>query len=554
MYRIALVCLFPLGLLAQSPFVDRSDPEVMAERAVARGVSICDYNEDGRPDIYVSFRDAPNVLYGNDGNFAFTEVAAEVGLAEVGPSSFSLWADFDNDGHQEVFIGNREAAPMLYRLGPGGQTKFIPTPSPAFTAQTPYAMTGVAFDYNGDQLLDIYLACLGCENLLYRNLGNLQFELVGGAAGAEDGGLAMGVSALDYDLDGDSDLYLVHDGQQPNRLYRNDGGRFTDVSRESGMDVIGDGMGVDVHDYDLDGLPDVYVSNLFENFLLRNNGDGTFSERAFDTQTNDLGMGWGTAWLDYDNDGDPDLYVANETNFNVGGRTWPNLLYRNEGDGTFSIASTEDEALASPFSGYGAAVADFDGDGREDIVVANSRNYPTQVFRNEMDGGGDWLGIRLRGSVSNRDGIGSRIVVHTDRGRLERQLLAGGSFASQHGSETRFGLGARRVDSISVFWPSGNYQVYPPAVNTTLLLEEGTIVSAREVGWTVMELYPNPVGERVTFSTDVGAAELRTSGGRRVWAGRIDGREWSVPRFLPPGLYLLRLPEQRAVARLVVVK
>lgn len=538
---------YPGGAGAQSGFTDQTARAGLTEVGQARGVSVCDYNADGRPDVYVAFRDRANVLYRNDGDFRFTEVAAAVGLADAGASSFSLWADFDNDGRREVFVGNRQEPARLYRpLGSGEDVTYVPVSGSRVPARSDYLMSGAVLDYNRDGLLDLYLACLGCPNRLLRNDGDLHFTEVGGAAGAAQGGLAMGTLAFDYDGDGWTDLYCIHDGPQPNVLYRNFGGYFLDVSAQTGTGVVGDGMGVTVHDYDLDGDPDIYVTNLFENFLLRNAGDGTFAEVGFDSRTNDLGMGWGTGWLDFDNDGLPDLFVANETNFTVAGRSYPNLLYRNRGDGTFASVTPAGDPLASAGSGFGAAVADFDGDGRPDLVVANSLNAPTEIFRNEYPGAGNWLSVELTGAAGNRDGYGSRVTVHTDRGDLTRELTAGGSFASQHEGRLHFGLGDRRVDSISVHWPGGERRRYPARVNAVNEISEAGPLSLRQLPPTsgTLRAAPNPTPGAVQLSATDGRPlparmTLLATDGRRLAslplrAGRLD-----LPAALPPGVYEL---------------
>ncbi len=547
--KLLLALLFPFALSAQSGFVSVAT-ETMTETGRARGVSVCDFNEDGLPDIYVSMRNTDNLLYRNDGNMTFTEVADAVGLAGAGASSFSLWADFDNDGHSEVVVGNREEPARLYARNETGG--FADVTASSGLAQRPYLMSGVAFDYDNDGLLDLYFSCLSCANQLYHNEGNLRFALVGGNAGAIENGLAMGSVALDYDRDGDQDLYLIHDGNEPNKMYRNDGGTFTDVSRETGTDVVGDGMGVDVHDYNRDGWPDIYVSNLFENFLLRNNGDGTFTERGFDTRTNDLGMGWGTAWLDYDLDGWPDIFIANETNFQVGGRRYPNLLYRNRMNGTFEQVTGPDDALASSFSGFGAAVADFDGDGREDIVVVNSDNGPTEVFRNANLTENNWAGIRLAGTVSNRDGIGSRVLLHTSGRDLERQLHAGSSFASQHTKVLHFGLAETTVDSVTVFWPSGRVSTHGAATNAVTLVTEPLPVSTREPVRETLAVSPNPTSGELRFTVPVSGVSVYDVYGRLVQFTTEATDRVQLGSHLPAGVYTVLVGSTRQSGRVVL--
>ncbi len=524
MRTLLILSVFPLLLTAQQPFSEVAQQAGITGEQRARGVSVCDYDGDGAPDLFLSVLDGPNRLYHNDGHGSFTEVGQQGPLATAGNSMLSLWADLDNDGVPEVFIGNKSEPSRLFRQQ--GGTFVDITAGSGITLDAP-VQAGSVFDYDNDGLLDLYLSCLNAPNQLYRNLGKLQFEEVGANAGAAETGLGMGTLAFDYDQDGDQDLYLVHDGYQPNVLLQNQGdGIFTDVSAASGTDVVGDGMGVDAADYDGDGDFDLYVTNLYENFLLQNQGDGTFRELGFDSRTNDLGMGWGTAWLDYDLDGRPDLYVANETSFAVGGQRYNNILYHNDGDGAFSAATTPDAIICSPLSGYGAATADFDGDGLPDLVVANS-GQASELFRNATPNTDHhWIKLRLTGTTGNRDAIGAHVSVWTGQGhRQVAEVRAGGSFASQHDRVLHLGLGnAETLDSVVVHWPGGAVSTYPGLVTDVRYdLTEGAAAVVTTSGTTAtyepvvrpLAVYPNPShGGTINLSRALSDVRLYDAYGR----------------------------------------
>ena len=524
MRTLLVLSVFPLLLAAQQPFSEVAQQAGITGIQRARGVSVCDYDGDGAPDVYISVLDGPNRLYRNDGHGSFTEVDHQDPLTTAGNSMLSLWADLDNDGVLEVFIGNKSEPSKLFQQQGGSFVDITTGSGITLDAQV---QTGSVFDYDGDGLLDLYLSCLNAPNQLYRNLGNLQFEVVGAAAGAAQEGLGMGTLAFDYDRDGDQDLYLVHDGYQPNVLLQNQGnGTFTDVSAASGTDVVGDGMGVDAADYDGDGDFDLYITNLYENFLLQNQGDGIFREVGFDSRTNDLGMGWGTAWLDYDLDGHPDLYVANETNFAVGGQRYNNILYHNDGDGAFSAAAAPEAAICSPLSGYGTATADFDGDGRPDLFVANS-GQTSELFRNAIPTDHHWIKLRLTGTTGNHDAIGAHVSVWTGESRQQiAEVRAGGSFASQHDRVLHLGLGnANEIDSVVVRWPGGAVSTYPAlAADARYDLTEGaaTAVVATTVITATQEpmvhpltVYPNPTnGGNVTLARPLRDVRLYDAYGR----------------------------------------
>ncbi len=537
--------LFPLLLLLspclsaqEEPFRDASREAGIDVSGRARGVSVGDYDGDGHPDLFLCVLDGPNLLYRNDGSGHFTEVGHGTPLANSGPAMTALWGDYDNDGDQDILVGNQNDASRLFRNDAGSFTDVTFSSGIYLVAQV---QAGSLLDYDGDGLTDIYFSCLNAPNRLYRNLGNLQFEERGADAGADQTGLGMGTLALDYDGDGDPDLYLVHDGSQANVLLRNDGGTFTDVSEESGADVIGDGMGVDAADYDGDGDFDLYVTNLYENFLLQNQGDDTFREVAYDAGVNDLGMGWGTAWLDYDNDGHPDLYLANETNFQVGGKRYGNLLYHNEG-ADFTAPYSLEAAINSRRSGYGTATADFNGDGRQDLFVANS-GQASQLFLNTTVTDNGWISLALRPSSGNRDALAALVTVHLPGTSRIAEVRAGGSFASQHDRVLHFGLGrAERIDSVSVYWPTGDtsryYDLSPNQLYT--LTETAAVTTTTSLAAPALQqvgIHPNPSSGEIYLSTPLKRVRIYDGLGRCVLSLPGPTDHILLPNGLPSGLY-----------------
>ncbi|WP_116107275.1 CRTAC1 family protein [Lewinella sp. IMCC34191] len=472
----------------QQPFRDATAGSGIDARGRGRGAAVCDVNADGHPDLYLCMLDGPNRLYVNDGAGHFEEMQAE-GLAGNDRSMVSLWADFDNDGDEDVLIGNQDEPTRLYEREGDGFLDETPTSGINLVAKV---QAGSVLDFDGDGKLDIYLTCLNEPNRLYRNLGGLVFSEVAAEAGVAVTGLNMQSLATDYDRDGDPDLYVVRDGSQPNVLLRNDGGRFTDVSMASGADVVGEGMGVDAADYDRDGDLDLYVTNLYDNYLLENLGNGTFRERGFDARVNDLGMGWGTVWLDYDLDGLPDLYVANETGFSVGNRRYNNVLYHNDG-GRFATVRPDTAAFHSSHSSYGAVTADFNGDGRPDLYVANS-GQSGQLFLNTADDRNHWVGFDLY--AGDRYAIGASVDVWIDGRRRSGEVRAGGSFASQHERTLRFGLGTSdRVDSLIIHWPGGDIERYQDmAADRRYMISPGSFRTTAVLDNAIsLNVYPNPV-------------------------------------------------------------
>jgi hypothetical protein len=285
-------------------------------------------------------------------------------------------------------------------------------------------------------------------------------------------GNGLGVVCFDYNGDGWTDVFLANDSME-NFLYRNKGnGTFEEVGIEAGVALGEDGkaeagMGTDAADYNRDGLPDLFVTHLDleYNRLYRNNGDGTFSDATFASK---LGAGtfrmsgFGTRFLDYDNDGWRDLFIANghvldNVRFFHGGTEYaePKVIYRNVG-GTFQDVTKQlGTDLADPRVSRAAAFADYDNDGDVDVLVTNNGDRP-QLFRNDGGNRKHWLEVRLVGTRSNRDGIGTKIRLFAN-GVLQTDEAKGGmSYQAAHDPRQHFGLGsATQIDRIEIAWPSG---------------------------------------------------------------------------------------------------
>jgi enediyne biosynthesis protein E4 len=325
--------------------------------------------------------------------------------------------DYDNDGLLDVFLVNSgkllsDSAKLprdfnrsepaywnrLYKQNRDGSFSDVTVAAGLSKSPNSYGMGVAVGDYNNDGFSDIYVTNYG-RNVLYRNEGGVRFVDATSEAAVAADGWSVSAGFLDYNNDGLLDLfvsrYLTYDLSSnircgkpfptycrpdhyqgtTNILYRNEGnGRFRDVSAMSGISsALGKGMGVAFHDYDGDGFTDIFVANdLMEQFLFRNQRDGTFQERGLDAGValSDDGKpfsGMGAAFADYDNDGLPDILVTN-----LAQEKW--ALYRNEGKGYFSYSSatTGLAALVARSSGWGVGLHDFDNDGWKDIFAAQS--------------------------------------------------------------------------------------------------------------------------------------------------------------------------------------
>jgi hypothetical protein len=312
--------------------------------ALGAAAAVADYDGDGDDDLFVtdSALGRPNHLYRNDGGLRFTDVAAEAGVAvgndAANATTDALWFDHDGDGRPDLLVV-RFGQSLLFRNR--GDGTFADVTAEVGLARRANSMVALAFDHDRDGDLDLLFgdyfapvdlfdpatprffpesvetAANGGGITLYRNDGGRFVEVTAAAGLAGHTGWTLDLGHADFDHDGDDDLYVAADFGT-DRFFVNDGdGTFTDATREAiGIDTK-KGMNAEWGDFDGDGRFDVYVTNITDetmregNFLWRNEGDGTFVDVARETGTHDTGWGWGGKFLDYDNDGWLDLYVVN---------------------------------------------------------------------------------------------------------------------------------------------------------------------------------------------------------------------------------------------------
>ena len=420
-------------------------------------------------------------MFRNNGDGTFENFASRAGVADPDFTYRSMgcaWGDYDQDGYVDLVIVRHIHEENLDAIR--GRD---------FASQVrPMAL----FHNNGDGTFTNRTSMLGDLTPNQRTSGP-SFGNVWGAG--------FQPTWLDFDNDGDPDLYVVNDfGEfaEPNVLWRNDGPdgdggwTFTDISAESGTNAAIYGMGVAVGDYNLDGNLDLFITNLGDAVLFSNNGDGmTFSGAGGRTGNplsvdtgkfrEQLRVSWGTVFFDYDNDGDEDLYVASgflDDDPNNNRTEQPNLLLRNDGDGGFTDVSSISGAADWGIS-RGVAYADFNGDGCLDLYVTNmgrseTRGERARLFQNQCDWDNNWLIVKLVGTESNRDGIGARVTL-TAGGRSQiREVRAGSSSGSQNMLPVHFGLGkSPSVDSLTIRWPSGIVQtIEDVSPNQLMVIEE----------------------------------------------------------------------------------
>jgi hypothetical protein len=446
-------------------FEDVTDKAGVSNERCGMGVAVGDYDNDGRPDIYVSNYGVSR-LYHNNGDGRFSDVAERLGCARKGWSTGATFGDYDGDGRLDIFVPGY----LEFDL------KNLP-PSPTLAAK-PGGGGQTVCQFRGVPVMCGPRGLKGEGDTLYHQKPDGTFEDVSVKAGVDDSQGYYGFSSAFVHANDDDllDLLVVNDST-PKQLYINKGdGTFEDQGYASGVALNENGreqagMGLAVGDYDNDGRVDFYITNFSDdsNTLLHNDGEGNFTDVTFQAGHGEVTMpflGWGTAFLDYDNDGWKDIFVVNGHVYPVvdnyqWGTSYAQqpLLFRNLGTGRFErVPATPDSGLAIAIPGRGLAVGDLDGDGQLDAVINNIDSAPT-VLRNATRPAGHWIQLRLVGDPSKkspRDAIGAIAYVTTGKLRQRADVISGASYASQSDFTLHFGLGsATKIDKVEVKWPDG---------------------------------------------------------------------------------------------------
>jgi enediyne biosynthesis protein E4 len=465
-------------------FEDVTERAGVSNERWAFGVAVGDYDNDGRPDMYVGNYGVSR-LYHNNGDGTFTDTAERLGVARKGWSTGATWGDYDRDGRLDLFVP--------------GYVEFdlsnLP-PSPSDTAR-PGQINQNFCQFRGTPVMCGPRGLKGDTDTLYRQRADGTFEDVSARAGVNDPNRYYGFTSVFVHADDDDllDLLVINDST-PNLFYINKGdGTFEEVGYPSGVALNENGreqagMGLAVGDYDNDGRVDFYVTNFSDdsNTLRHNDGEGNFTDVTFQSGHGEVTipfLGWGTSFVDYDNDGWKDVLVANGHVYPaVDKQQWGSsfaqqpLLFRNLANGRFErVGAAPGSALARAWPSRGLAVGDLDGDGRQDAVLNNLDSKPS-VLRNVTRQAGHWLAVRLIGDTakkSPKDAMGAIVYVTTGRLRRREDLFSGASFGSQNDPRLHFGLGQSvRVDRLEVKWPNGTLEAFEVAgVDRLLTLVEG---------------------------------------------------------------------------------
>lgn len=415
------------------------------------GVAVGDFDNDGRPDLYVtSF--GRNNLYRNNGDGTFTDVTEKAGVGGSGWSVSACFVDYDRDGRLDLIVTRYldwDFSRNIYcgENKPGGRAYCHPNEFQATTA--------LVFHNNGDgTFTDVSKKC---------GLGAVASK-------------ALGIAVNDFDRDGWPDIAVANDSF-PEQLFRNNrDGTFTEVAVEMGMAFDEDGrtfagMGIDFADYNNDGWPDVFVNALAsQRYALFENQQGRqfnyVSGPAGVARASLLHSGWGAKFIDYDNDGWKDLFVAQghvmdniELTQPTARYREPLLLLRNRKGKFEDVSGLSGDVFKASFAARGAAFGDLNNDGLIDIAI-NCNDGPAVVLMNRGGNGNHWLIVDTIGTRSNRDGIGATIRVVSSPGDEQYGFVStAGSYASANDKRVHFGLGrASEVQLLEILWPSGKVQ------------------------------------------------------------------------------------------------
>jgi enediyne biosynthesis protein E4 len=485
-------------------------PEKNMVETMAGGLAIFDYDGDGLPDIFFTngaqlpalTKRGPeqwNRLFRNRGDLSFVDVTERAGVAGEGYSTGAAAADYDNDGHVDLFVAGINGNRLYHNRGDG---TFADVTAASGIKTYTWSVAAGWFDYDNDGRLDLFIVnyvdwtpernkfcgdqsrgvrvyChpkhyVGLPNALYRNRGDGTFEDVSERSGiAQHLGKGMSVAFADYDADGFTDVMVTNDAV-PNFLFHNRrNGTFEETGLLAGVAVPANGravsgMGVDFRDYDNDGRPDIVLTALTgETFPLFKNEKGTFFKDA----TYESGLaaatirmsGWGAALADFDNDGFKDLLTANShandrvEEFEAAVYRQPNAIFRNVNGRFENVSATAGADFTEPRANRGVGIADFDRDGRLDVVLSELGEAP-RLLRNVSADANAWIALKLIGQKSNRDGVGARIRL----GSQWNQMTSSTGYASSSLDAVHFGLGAGDgPQSVEVIWPSGAKQTVP---------------------------------------------------------------------------------------------
>ena len=437
---------------------------------MAGGVVWFDYNNDRYPDLLLLNGTASCRLLRNDWDGSFTDVSERSGLLSQRNVMGGASADFNGDGLADLFLTTLDGEPcrLLLNTGAGG---FRDASVDYGVTQPSYGASVTTGDLDGDGDADVYVTNYlagataregGQPNFYYRNDGT-SFREMAAELGLADTGCGLGATITDLDDDGRPDVYVANDFGylvEPNAFFSNDYPNFSRQEMVNGTAATINGMGIARGDYDGDGDADLYVTNIRENPLFRNEGNGDF----FSFQSFAAGVdvsaqtSWGTALVDFDLDGHLDLVVANGQIAQAPSRPEPQRFFRNTGEGGFTDVSVAAGLDSIYLLGRGLAQADYNLDGYPDLAInavsASPLGAETARLLTATPGDGNWLAVETPANALT-------LLAYAGGRTLRRDVDGGSSYLSHAAGPVHFGLGdAALVDSLYVTFTDGTATTY----------------------------------------------------------------------------------------------
>ena len=510
------------------------------------GVSFFDYDNDGWDDLTVATADDDPVRFYKNINGNFVEQTLNIANNNWRNKQVN-WVDIDNDGDNDLFVTSDTSINRLYE-NLGNMILQDITSTSGLLNEVLVTYGASWGDYNNDGFLDVFLSNRDTTipNILYKNNGNNTFSLVNSESGLITTGTLSFCSAfIDYNKDGFQDIYVANDKvEYPNIMYKNNGdGTFTEVGFETGTDITIDAMSVTIGDYNSDSWLDIYVTNdVVGNVLLKNNGNGTFSDETLSSNTAMNSVAWGSVFLDAENDGDLDIYVSAEHDGTVSGYL-SSALFTNNNDEYI----LENEAIPDDYAiSYSNAIGDIDNDGYPEILVNNINHDNIFLWKNNSNNTNNWLKVKLEGTISNRNGVGSMIEISVNGEKQYRYTLIGEGYLSQNSASEIFGIGdATVIDYVKVNWLSGTEDIfYSVSPNQNLKIVEGSSLSIEESNTSEIKLFPIPTTEILNIESSLPIEEVMVYNllGEVNISAYMNKNEISLDvASLEPGIYFLRL-------------
>ncbi|MGA7886550.1 MAG: CRTAC1 family protein [Acidobacteriaceae bacterium] len=428
-------------------FEDATEKAGLQGVGYGMGAAAADYDNDGHTDLFVTAWGG-NRLYHNNGDGTFTDVTEKAGVGGSGWSTSAAWVDLNNNGYLDLVV--------LRYMEWDWNDVWCGSPTDRGYCHPKYFQPISMF--------------------VYRNNGDGTFTEEAHKLGLAKPAKGLGIAIADYDRDGHPDIFIANDSMVEFLFHNKGDGTFEEVGLLAGVAADGNGqtfagMGVDFSDYDNDGWPDLIIGDLADQMyqLYRNNGDGTFTYTSYVSgiaATTLLHSAMGLRFMDYDNDGWKDLLVAQGHDLDTIHKDFPDLHYREaplllrniKGKKFVDVGPLSGGVFHARWAGRGLATGDIDNDGRLDAVITENGG-PAHVLMNRTETANHWIRFRLVGHKSNRDGIGAVIRVDTAQGSQWYTVTTASSYLSSSDVRAHFGLGAETMArTVEIRWPSGIVQ------------------------------------------------------------------------------------------------